>query len=110
VYFERTLDLDHDEHASLEMTFVFKNTSDSAICEFSGSGVLNGGTVQRRVLLSYVKRLKPAEIRSVDVDVNLDKGDKDDIALRSMPLVEMKIHWITDKVKTCDGALYTHLK
>jgi hypothetical protein len=106
VYFERRMDWDRSEHASLIMVFSILNRADSTVCEIWGSGVLEAAGFKRSVGVWDVKKLIPGETREISAPVRLDKNDSENVILRAVHLKQIVIRWVTEKVKMCDGTIY----
>ena len=103
VSFERSLDLDHNEHAYLITTFALENMSMASICEIWASTSFGTVGLSRSGRLWYVKTLKPGEIRWFDDQTMLDEDAYK--ALRDVPLERVSSHWKTEKIKMCDGTI-----
>ena len=103
VRFERALDLDHNEHASLTTTFAIMNTSKAAICEVWAKTSVRTDGHSLSQSLWFVKSLKPGEIRSVEDETRLDEDVYK--AFKDIPLEKIVTNWKTEKVKMCDGTI-----
>jgi hypothetical protein len=107
--FERALDLDREEHATLTAIVYLKNNSNKKIIEYSGKETfLFDDVVRSEGLLSFA--IDPGQIVQVNVVYLLGDDNANDAILSTAPLKLIVGCWSSEAIKFSDGSTMSGAK